>query len=79
MVVSKRSSGGLKGFFSRASKSFITGGIFAKDQSVWIMQKVARVGFIFATTSIVTLFPLIFEISREAQVRGTLYFFCFFL
>ena len=75
MVVSKRGSGGLKGFLSRATKSFITGGIFAKDQGVWIMQKVARVGFVLATTSIVVLFPLIFEISRETQVRLAFFFF----
>jgi hypothetical protein len=66
---STKSQGGLKGFFTRASKSFVTGGLFAKDQGVWIMQKLARVGFIVATTSIVTLFPLIFEISRENLVR----------
>jgi hypothetical protein len=75
MAVSKtRTSGGLKGFFQRAGKSFATGGVFAKESSTWVAQKLARIGFVIATTSIVCFMPLVFEISREGQVR--FYSFC---
>ena len=63
------SSGGLKGFFLKAGKSFYTGGIFAKDQSYKIASMLGKFGFIFATTCIVAFVPLVFEISREGQVR----------
>mmetsp|Transcript_34308 Transcript_34308/g.41048 ORF Transcript_34308/g.41048 Transcript_34308/m.41048 type:complete len:113 (+) Transcript_34308:198-536(+) len=62
------SSGGLKGFFRKAGKSFYTGGLFATDQSVWMAEKLCKIGFIIATTSIVALMPLIFEIAREGQM-----------
>jgi len=64
----KSGSGGLKGFFSRASKSFMSGGLYTKDKSNWIAEKLCRIGFIVATTSIVLLMPLVFEIAREGQV-----------
>ena len=60
--------GGLKGFFTRAGKSFYSGGLFVKDQSVWIAQKMLKIGFVVATTSFVTFMPLIFEITREGQM-----------
>jgi|EP00979_Chaetoceros_neogracilis_P015997 hypothetical protein len=65
----KTGGGGLKGFFSRASKSFMGGGLYAKDKSTWFAEKLCRIGFIVATTSIVVLMPLVFEIAREGQVR----------
>ena len=70
-MVAKRQTngGGLKGFFSRASKSFMSGGLYTKDKSYWLAEKLAKVGFIIATTSIVVLMPLVFEIAREGQVR----------
>ena len=61
--------GGLKGFFSRASKSFLAGGIYSKDKSYWLAEKLAKVGLILATTSIIVFMPLVFEIAREGQVR----------
>jgi len=67
--------GGVKGFLSKAGKSFSAGGIWAKDWAFWAAQKSGRVGFIIATTSIVVLMPLVFEIAREAQVRMT-FLFC---
>ena len=64
-----KKSGGLKGFFQRAGKSFATGGVFAKESSTWVAQKLAKIGFVLATTTIITIMPLIFEISFEGQVR----------
>mmetsp|Transcript_4574 Transcript_4574/g.6681 ORF Transcript_4574/g.6681 Transcript_4574/m.6681 type:complete len:110 (-) Transcript_4574:237-566(-) len=60
--------GGLKGFFSRAGKSFMTGGLFAQEKSIWAAEKICRIGFILATTSIVVFMPLVFEIAREGQM-----------
>jgi hypothetical protein len=65
---SKSANGGLKGFFSRASKSFMSGGLYSKEKSTWLAEKLCRIGFILATTSIVLLMPLVFEIAREGQV-----------
>ena len=66
---SNEKGGGLKGFFTRASKSFLAGGLYTKDKSYWLAEKLAKVGLIVATTSIVVLLPLVFEIAREGQVR----------
>jgi hypothetical protein len=59
---------GLKGFFTRASKSFYEGGLFAKDSSMWLAKWAGKIGFVVATTSMVVLMPLLFEIAREGQV-----------
>ena len=60
--------GGIKGFLTRASHSFYAGGLFIKEKG-WVAAKMAgNVGFAVATTSIVVLMPLIFEIMREGQV-----------
>ena len=67
----QKNTGGLKGFFSKAGKSFYTGGILAKDQSQKLAVTLCRYGFIFATTCIVAFVPLVFEIAREGQVRWT--------
>ena len=43
----------------------------------WVLAKKAgNVGFMVATTSIVVLMPLIFEIMREGQVR-TMQYTCY--
>ena len=70
MVAKKSSSGGggIKGFLTRAGSSFYAGGLYAREKGMWLAQKAGRIGFIIATTSIVTLTPLIFEITREGQV-----------
>lgn len=61
--------GGIKGFLTRAGASFYAGGLFMKEKGwVWA-KKAGNVGFMVATTSIVVLMPLIFEIMREGQVR----------
>ena len=64
--------GGIKGFLTRAGKSFYAGGLYAKEKAWTVAQLGGRVGFIVATTSIVVLMPLIFEIMREGQVRVNL-------
>ena len=71
-MAAKKSSGGggIKGFLTRAGSSFYAGGMYAKEKGMWLAQKAGRIGFIIATTSIVTLMPLIFEITREGQVRA---------
>jgi hypothetical protein len=43
---------GLKGFLTRAGKSFYSGGAWAKDWVFWTAQKSGRVGFVLATTSV---------------------------
>jgi hypothetical protein len=60
--------GGIKGFFMRAGGSFYQGSLVAKDWSWWLAQKGGSWGLILASTSMVVLMPLIFEINREVQV-----------
>merc|ERR1712029_564767 len=60
--------GGVKGFLFRAGKSFYAGGLYMKEKS-WLVAKMAvNAGFVAATTSLVVLMPLIFEIMRESQM-----------
>jgi len=61
--------GGIKGFLTKAVKSFTAGGTVAKDCAYWLAQKGGQIGIILASTSMVILLPLIFEINREVQVR----------
>ncbi len=44
-----------------------------RDWSWWLAQKGGRVGLFLASTSMVVLMPLIFEINREVMVSGTGY------
>jgi len=60
--------GGIKGFFRKAGNSFYSAGVVARDWSWWLAQKGGHVGIILASTSMVILMPLIFEINREVQV-----------
>ena len=60
--------GGAKGFFIRAGKSFYSASLLAKDASWWLAQKGGTWGLMIASTSMVILLPLFFEINREAQV-----------
>ena len=66
---SEKNVGGLKGFFIKAGKSFYQGGLVAKDWSYTAAQFGAKWGLILASTSMVILMPLRFEINREVQVR----------
>ncbi|EJK53474.1 hypothetical protein THAOC_27088 [Thalassiosira oceanica] len=68
---SSTTEGGIKGFFTRAGTSFLAGGLYAKEKA-WTLAKMGgKVGFYVATTSIVVLMPLIFEIMREGQMIET--------
>jgi hypothetical protein len=71
MTKSATEVGGIKGFFQKAGKSFYAAGLFAKGTTWWLAVKGARVGFIVATTSMVTIMPLLFEIGREGQMLET--------
>ena len=76
IIMAKSSSldkpvGGVKGFFVRAGKSFYSGGLVARDLSLWLARQGGRWGLFVASTSMIVLMPLIFEINREAQVRVT--------
>jgi len=68
MAPKKRSSGGLKGFFINAGRSFFTGGLFVRDKSHWLAEKMCKIGYVIATTTVVTFMPLVFEIAREGQM-----------
>jgi hypothetical protein len=65
----KSSAGGIKGFLQRAGDSFLKGFDVSKDWTWWLAQKGGRVGLFLASTSMVILMPLIFEINREVMVR----------
>mmetsp|Transcript_1904 Transcript_1904/g.4690 ORF Transcript_1904/g.4690 Transcript_1904/m.4690 type:complete len:114 (+) Transcript_1904:131-472(+) len=65
---SASSPGGIKGFFQKAGKSFFVGGMWAKDASWWLLQKGGTFGIFLASTSMVVLMPLVFEINREVQM-----------
>jgi hypothetical protein len=60
--------GGIKGFLTRAGASFYAGGLYFQEKGWVLAKKAGNVGFIVATTAIVVLMPLIFEIVREGQV-----------
>jgi hypothetical protein len=62
-------TGGIKGFFQKASASFTKGGTWLSTQTMWLGQKALYIGFVVASTSFITLMPLLFEIGREGQVR----------
>lgn len=63
--------GGVKGFFIKAGNSFYSGSVFVRDASWWLAQKGGYFGLMIASTSMVVLLPLFFEINREAQVSVT--------
>lgn len=58
-------TGGVKGFFNRAASSFQKGFQFSREWSYWLAQKGGTIGLLLASTSMVVLMPLIFEINRE--------------
>mmetsp|Transcript_123289 Transcript_123289/g.356228 ORF Transcript_123289/g.356228 Transcript_123289/m.356228 type:complete len:111 (-) Transcript_123289:293-625(-) len=68
MAPTDKTVGGIKGFFLKAGKSFQAGGEMARDWSWWLAQKGGRIGLVLASTSMVVLMPLIFEINREVQM-----------
>lgn len=69
MAPTKSKGGGVKGFFTRAATSFQEGFKFSRDAAYWLAMKSGRIGLVLASTSMVVLMPLIFEINREITVR----------
>ena len=67
----ERKGGGIKGFFNRAARSFQQGFQFSKECSYWLAQKSGTIGLFLASTSMVVLMPLIFEINREITVGSS--------
>jgi hypothetical protein len=71
MSVSK-SNGGLKGIIQKTGRVFYAGGMYAKESGMDLLKKAyvygGNVSFFLATTSMLVLMPLMFEIAREAQV-----------
>uniref|UniRef100_A0A7S4A9Y4 Uncharacterized protein n=1 Tax=Pseudo-nitzschia australis TaxID=44445 RepID=A0A7S4A9Y4_9STRA len=61
----KSKGGGIKGFFNRAASSFQQGFQISREWSYWLAQKGGTVGLFLASTSMVVLMPLVFEINRE--------------
>ncbi len=59
----------MKGFFTRAAASFQQGFQLSRDWGYWLAMKSGRIGLVLASTSMVVLMPLIFEINREITVR----------
>jgi hypothetical protein len=51
-----------------AERVFSQGGQFLKEASTWMATITAKAGFIFASTSMVVLMPLLLEIGRETKV-----------
>lgn len=72
MAPTKSKGGGIKGFFTRAATSFQQGFKISKDAAYWLAMKSGRIGLVLASTSMVVLMPLIFEINREITVRLSL-------
>ena len=69
MAPTKAKSGGVKGFLNRAASSFQQGFQLSRQVSIWLLQKGGTIGLVLASTSMVVLMPLIFEINREITVR----------
>ena len=73
MSYSSSSQGGLKGLIQKTGKFFFATAVTARDygKTAWQYgyQYGGRFAFIVATSSMVTLVPLMFEVAREAQVR----------
>jgi len=76
MSSGKKSSdvGGVKGLIQKATDFAVSTGTMLKEHSMVYAKKVYLYGgsltFAIATTSMVVLMPLLFEIAREGQVRN---------
>lgn len=68
-------NGGLKGLIKKTGKFFTAGGIFVRDNGTIVAKTCYEWGgwmaFVAATTSMVVLMPLIFEMAREGQMIET--------
>ena len=70
---SSNAGGGLKGLLLRTSAWAYETGLYARDKGSeslkWVVKKGGNLAFALATTSMIVLMPLLFEIAREGQVR----------
>ena len=68
-----KTSGGLKGLIQSTGKAVFAAGVLARDYGTvaarWSYQYGGGLAFVVATTSMIVLMPLMFESSREVQVR----------
>jgi hypothetical protein len=75
--MARDASGGLKGAIQRTGKFFFSTGMYARDTGFVLLKYGYSVGgkvaFSIATTSMIVLMPLLFEIAREGQVRCLIY------
>ena len=75
-LASSSSGGGLKGFLKRTGKWFYSSSLFVRDTSTTLARFTysygGKLAFAAATTSMVVLMPLMFEIAREGQVGDVL-------
>lgn len=66
-------SGGLKGFFQKTGTFLVEHAAVVRARGLvllkWGYETGGSVAFALATTSMVVLMPLLFEIAREGQVR----------
>uniref|UniRef100_A0A7S3LEZ8 Mitochondrial import receptor subunit TOM22 homolog n=1 Tax=Amphora coffeiformis TaxID=265554 RepID=A0A7S3LEZ8_9STRA len=71
MSTTSKPAGGIKGFLQKTGQL----GIWTYEKGTTVVQWTYRYGgqaaFILATTSMVVLMPLLFEITREAQLIET--------
>ena len=67
-------TGGLKGLLQRGGTWAYETGVYTRDKGSeslkWIVKKGGNLAFALATTSMIVLMPLLFEIAREGQVRA---------
>ena len=71
--MAKSSGGGLKGLLQSTGKAVYAAGLLARDYGTvaarWSYRYGGGLAFVMATTSMIVLMPLMFESSREVQVR----------
>ena len=60
--------GGLKGIIQKTGKFFYAQGVWAYSAAKVGYRYGGQIAFAVATTSMITLMPLLFEIARESQV-----------
>ncbi|GAX24253.1 hypothetical protein FisN_4Hh046 [Fistulifera solaris] len=70
-MVDAKKSGGLKGILQRTGKFFYSGGLYAYQFAKVGYVYGGKVAFSVATTSMIVLMPLLFEIAREGQMIET--------
>ena len=67
--MSTKPAGGIKGFLQKTGKFGIWAFESGNSLAQWTYRYGGKAAYILATTSMVVLMPLLFEITREGQVR----------